>query len=87
MNTKELEFLDHLLRSTGGENIVVVDEEREHTLQESFGVCGKHAHNKIAAGFYVYGDADWQIMGDFEPSVMYILADNDSKLSYFPPVL
>jgi len=86
MNTKELEFLDHLLRSTSGDNIVVVSEERENTLQEGFGVCGKHAQHKTAAGFYVYADADWQMYGDYEPSVMYMLADSDSKLFYFSPV-
>ena len=84
MNTKELEFLDHLLRSTENIDIVVVSEGRERSLKESFGVCGKHAHHKIAAGFYVYGDVDWQILGDFEPSKVYMLADSDGKLYYFP---
>ena len=87
MNTRELDFLDHLLRSTDCENIVVISEKRENTLKEQFDVCGKHSHHITVPGFYVYGSADWQILGDYEPSVMYLLFDNHHKLFYFPPVL
>ena len=86
MNTKELDFIDHLIRSTDNDNIVIISEEREITLKDQFGVCGKHAHQITVPGFYVYGNVDWQIFGDYEPSVMYLLSDCDNKLFYFPPV-
>ena len=84
MKTKELELIEALLKSTDGENIVVIKELLpETTLKDYFGVCGKHSDYIVPPGFYVYGDSDWQICGMFEPDTMYLLADNDKKLFYF----
>lgn len=85
MNNKELEFLDHLLRSTDGEKIVIEYYECGLTLKEMFGVCGKHEQYKVAPGFYVYEEVDWQISGEFEPAAVYLLTDSEQRLFYFSP--
>ena len=84
MKTKDLEFIEALIKSADSENIVVIKEFiLETTLKDYFGVCGKHSDYNIAPGFYVYGDTDWQICGMYEPEIMFLLADSDKKLFYF----
>ena len=86
MSTKELVFLDCLIRTTDGSNIVVLPEDGEGiTLSLYFNVGGKYADGVPKAGIYVYEDADWEILGDFTPNVVYNLADSEQKLFYFYP--
>jgi len=86
MKTKELDFFVALLKSTDSSaNIAIIEDYRESTLETYFGVCGKHAQQLVAPGFYVYAFYDWQIDGNFEPSAVYpLVADKDCNLFYFP---
>ena len=84
MTIRELEFIDTLLASLGNsEEVFIIDSVGYNTLSEMFDVCGKHANKKVSIGFYVLGDANWHIGGNYEPSEVYIISDSDRKLFYF----
>jgi hypothetical protein len=84
MTTKELDFLDSLVRSTSDENIFVVSQEREKTLADLADVIGIHASDRALTGVYVYESPYWEMYEGFMPAAAYNLADTDVKLYYFP---
>lgn len=90
MNTRVLEFFDCLLKSADSEKILIVSSVVDSTLEGYFGVSGKHALDNVRIGVYVYERFDWEISGDFVPSINYPLGkdwDERDRLFYFSPEL